>query len=191
MTDPINEFIDAFERAKKKESGDATACALATADDIGRPAARMVLLKKVDDRGFVFFTNYGSRKAQELDQNPVAALCFYWPVLQEQVRVEGSVERSPDEESDEYFASRSRTSRIGAWASRQSEPLASRAELVARFVRYEAKFALKSVPRPPFWGGYRLIPQRIEFWFDQPHRLHDRRAYTKGLDGWTLQRLYP
>ncbi|MDH3253470.1 MAG: pyridoxamine 5'-phosphate oxidase [Acidobacteriota bacterium] len=191
MTDPIKEFTEAFERAKKKESGDATACALATADAVGHPAVRMVLLKKVDERGFVFFTNYGSRKAQELDENPFAALCFYWPALQEQVRVEGGVARLPGEESDEYFASRSRSSRIGAWASRQSEPLASRADLLARFVHYEAKFALKTVPRPTFWGGYRLEPERIEFWFDQPSRLHDRRAFTRGVNGWTLQRLYP
>jgi pyridoxamine 5'-phosphate oxidase len=190
-TDPIAEFLDSFERAKKKEAGDATACALATADSAGVPAVRMVLLKSVDERGFVFFTNYGSRKSGELEENPRAALCFYWEALREQVRVEGRVERISAEESDEYFATRSRTSQVGAWASKQSQALASRADLVARFVKYEAKFALSSVPRPSFWGGYRVIPERIEFWFDQAHRLHDRRLYVFEAGSWTERRLFP
>ena len=189
--DPVAEFLDSFERAKKKEPGDATACALATADDAGAPSARMVLLKRVDERGFVFFTNYGSRKSAELDENPRAALCFHWEVMREQVRIEGPVERISAEESDEYFATRSRTSQVGAWASKQSQALASRAELLARFARFEARFALSSVPRPPFWGGYRIIPERIEFWFDQAHRLHDRRLYVLESGEWTERRLFP
>ena len=189
--DPIARFLDTFERAKKKESADPTACALATADGSGVPSVRMVLLKGVDDRGFVFYTNYGSRKSAELDENPRAALCFYWQVLREQVRVEGRVERISGEESDEYFATRSRTSQVGAWASKQSQALASRAELVARFVKYETKFALSSVPRPTFWGGYRVIPERMEFWFNQAHRLHDRRLYVVESGKWTERRLFP
>jgi len=189
--DPIAEFLDAFERAKKKESADHTACALATADGSGVPSVRMVLLKGVDEKGFVFFTNYGSRKSADLDENPRAALCFHWEVLREQVRVEGRVERISEEESDEYFATRSRTSQVGAWASKQSQALASRAELVARFVKYETKFALSTVPRPPFWGGYRVIPERMEFWFDQAYRLHDRRLYVIESGEWTERRLFP
>jgi pyridoxamine 5'-phosphate oxidase len=167
--DPIAEFIKALERAKVKEKDDATACALATADSSASPSVRMVLLKGVDERGFVFFTNYSSRKAREIEANPRAALCFFWPGLQEQVRVEGPVEPISEQESDEYFASRSRLSQVGAWASKQSQPLGSRAKLLARFVKYETKFALTTVPRPSFWGGYRIAADRIEFWFDQSH----------------------
>lgn len=164
---------------------------LATADPSGRPSARVVLLKGVDERGFVFFTNYGSRKARELQDNPQAALCFYWRDFDEQVRVEGRVELLPEEESDAYFASRERASQIGAWASRQSEPMASRTQLLARYAAIEARFAGRPVPRPPFWGGFLLVPQRIEFWFNQIHRLHDRIVYTRQGDGWQSERLFP
>ena len=190
-SDPIAEFRDLLERAKQSEAGDATACCLATADTGGRPAARMVLLKGVDEAGFVFFTNYGSRKAVELDANPRAALCFYWSSLDRQVRIEGPVERLPETESDAYFATRPRGSQIAAWASKQTRPLASRATLVAQVARYEAKFLGREVPRPEFWGGYRLSPERIEIWHNQLHRLHDRFVYRATPDGWERQRLYP
>ncbi len=190
-SDPIAQFRDLLERAKRSEAGDATACCLATADDEGRPAARMVLLKGVDEAGFTFFTNYTSRKAGELDANPRAALCFYWTSLDRQVRVEGPVERLPAAESDAYFATRPHGSRIAAWASKQTRPLASRAELVTRVARYEAKFLGREVPRPKFWGGYRLSPERIEIWHNQLHRLHDRFVYRATENGWERQRLYP
>ena len=189
--DPIKEFLELYERAKRKEAGDATACALATAGGSGFPSVRMVLLKAVDERGFVFFTNYTSRKSRELEENPRGALCFHWETLRVQVRVEGGVERISEEESDDYFAGRSRTSQIGAWASKQSQPLESRAKLLARCVKYETRFGLTTVPRPSFWGGFRIVPERIEFWFDQPHRLHDRRLYTNESGRWTMQRLFP
>jgi pyridoxamine 5'-phosphate oxidase len=189
--DPIAEFLKTFERAKKKETGDATACALATADQSGAPSVRMVLLKSVDHRGFVFFTNYESRKARDLEANPRASLCFHWEALRIQVRIEGAVERISAEESDSYYETRSRTSQIGAWASKQSQPLSSRGELLARVVKLEARHALGGIPRPSFWGGFRVAPERIEFWFDQPHRLHDRFVYTCESGEWIRQRLYP
>lgn len=188
--DPIALFVSSFERAKPGEP-DATAAALATADTAGRPAVRMVLLKHVDDEGFVFYTNYGSRKAQELDANPHAALCFYWPSIGEQVRVEGSVARVPAAESDAYFATRSRNSRIGALASRQSQRLESRFSLLRRYVVLQARYAGADIPRPDFWGGYRLVPERIEFWSTRPHRLHERNVFTREEESWSLQRLYP
>ena len=178
--DPIAAFREALERARKREPVEATSVVLATADAEGRPSARVVLLKGVDDRGFAFYTNFTSRKARELEANPRAALCVYWESLEQQVRVEGPVERVADEEADAYFASRPRMSQIGAWASRQSEPLDSRARLLGR-----------PVPRPPFWGGYRIVPERIEFWWNQLHRLHDRVLYTREGNGWKVERLYP
>jgi pyridoxamine 5'-phosphate oxidase len=189
--DPVEEFIETFERAKKKEAGDATACALATATSAGAPSVRMVLLKGVDECGFVFFTNHSSRKAAELGENPRAALCFHWEKLKVQVRVEGRVERTTEEESDAYFATRSRTSQIGAWASKQSQPLGSRRTLLSRVVKFEARFALGPVPRPAFWGGYRVKAERIEFWFDQAHRLHDRQLFTLESGQWEMQRIFP
>ncbi len=189
--DPIAEFIELFERAKKSETSDATAGALATADAGGRPAARMVLLKGVDERGFVFYTNRESRKARDLAANPRAALCFYWPSLHRQVRIEGAVEEVDAAEADAYFAGRPRLSQIGAWTSKQSSPLASRAVLMARFVEMQARFAGRQVPRPPFWGGYRIVPERIEFWCSQLHRLHDRLLWVRKDGGWSRQRLYP
>jgi pyridoxamine 5'-phosphate oxidase len=151
----------------------------------------MVLLRGVDERGFVFFTNYTSRKGRELDANPYAALCFHWIALDEQVRAEGRVERLTAAESDEYFASRPRGSQLGAWASDQSAMLPSRETLESKYREIEARFASGAIARPPFWGGYRLIPERVEFWYGRPDRLHDRVLYTREGAGWTITRLYP
>lgn len=189
--DPIAAFREAFERAKSREPVEATAVVLATADGEGRPSARVVLLKQVDERGFVVFTNFASRKARQLEANPWAALCVYWESIEQQVRVEGRVERVSDGEADAYFARRPRMSQIGAWASRQSQPMESRARLLGRVAEYEAKFLDRSVPRPPFWGGYRIVPERMEFWWNQPHRLHDRVVYTREGEAWNTERLYP
>lgn len=189
--DPIEQFQALFARARQSEPADATAVALATADSTGAPSVRMVLLKGVDASGFVFFTNYGSRKARELALNPRAALCFYWPTLGVQVRVEGAVERVAAEESDAYFATRPRESQLGAWASAQSTLLASPSALRESFDRVSARFGGQVVARPDDWGGYRIRPARIEVWTAGEFRLHDRVLYTKQGDGWTLERLYP
>ena len=191
MKDPIVRFLELFERAQREERGDATAMSLATAGTEGRPTVRMVLLKGADARGFEFFTNYDSRKARELTARPYAALCLHWPVLKVQVRVEGRVERLTTAESDTYFATRARLSQLGAWASQQSAPLPGRAWLLARFLRGLARFAGRAVTRPPHWGGYRVLPERIEFWYDQAHRLHDRVLYERCGDSWRTRRLYP
>ncbi|MCU0242483.1 MAG: pyridoxamine 5'-phosphate oxidase [Vicinamibacteria bacterium] len=191
MPDPIRKFHELYARARKEETIDATAVALATADASGRPSVRMVLLKAVDTRGFVFYTNHTSRKAAELGQNPRAALCFHWPKLAIQVRIEGAVERVSETESDAYFAERPRISQLGAWASKQSRPLLSRAWLLLRLLRFSARHIGRPVPRPPFWGGYRVVPQTIEFWYNQNYRLHDRNLYTRQDDDWRVTRLYP
>jgi pyridoxamine 5'-phosphate oxidase len=192
-TDPIAAFLAAWSRVRDTapEGFDPSTVALATADVAGRPASRMVLLKGADERGFVFFTNYGSRKARELDGNPRAALCFFWHWMGQQVRVEGAVERVSAAESDEYFATRPRGSQLGAWASRQSAPVDSRATLEERLRVTEARFDGGPVPRPPFWGGYCLVPERIEFWQEGEYRLHDRLVFTRTGEGWQRQRLYP
>ena len=190
QVDPITRFQQLFARAGASEP-DATAFALATADASGAPSVRMVLLKAVNAAGFVFFTNYESRKARELAANPRAALCFYWPTLGVQVRVEGVVERVTAAESDAYFATRPRESQLAAWASRQSRPLASPDALREGFERTGARFAGQPVPRPPVWGGYRVHPQRIEFWHSGEHRLHDRILYTRAGEGWRIERLFP
>jgi pyridoxamine 5'-phosphate oxidase len=187
---PITEFLSAIERAQNRQV-DTAPSALATVDDQGRPSVRMVLLRGVDERGFIFHTNYGSRKGRDLAQNPHAALCFHWPSLEEQIRVEGTVERLSAEESDAYFASRPRGSQIGAWVSDQSQVLPTREELEYRYREAEHRFEGKPVPRPPFWGGFRLAPVSIEFWFGRPDRLHDRILYTRQGDGWKIERLYP
>ena len=189
--DPIAEFQSLFAQARVSEAGDASACALATAAPEGAPSVRIVLLKDVDGRGFTFFTNYTSRKASELEANPRAALCFYWPSLTAQVRVEGDTSRVTRDESNAYFATRPRESQIGAWASSQSATMASRDELLARFRESEARFAEGDVPCPEHWGGYRLAPQKIEFWRGREFRLHERVVYTRSASGWTVATLYP
>jgi len=188
---PIPEFEAAFARAARAAPSDPTAVALATAERDGRPSARMVLLKGVDGRGFLFYSNYESRKGRELAENPRAALCFYWPWIDEQVRVEGRVERLPAAESDAYFATRPRGSQLGAWASYQSQPLPSRFALLRRVAALEARWLGRAVPRPPHWGGYLLVPERVEFWKSRASRLHDRWSWTPSATGWRRERLSP
>jgi pyridoxamine 5'-phosphate oxidase len=190
-SDPIALFREWFEAAASSGVYMPEAMTLATATPDGMPSARMVLLKGFDARGFVFFTNYGSRKASELDANPRAALCLHWAALQRQVRIEGAVSRVSEDESAAYFRTRPRGSRIGAWASKQSEPLNERATLEAAVAKYERDYPDDDVPLPPFWGGYRVSPERIEFWQGRANRLHDRLVYERGADGWIVTRLYP
>ena len=188
--DPLQLFGDWFADAEKSGLLMPEAMTLATATGEGRPSARMVLMKDYDEDGFVFFTNYGSRKAVELDSNPYAALLFHWSALQRQVRIEGSVSRVTQEESREYFNSRHRGSRIGAWASRQSDELPGRAVLEQRVRDYEQKFS-SDVPLPSFWGGYRLKPATFEFWQGRVSRLHDRVCFERRDIGWNAYRVYP
>lgn len=180
-----------YNEAKASESNDPNAVALATVDADGQPAVRMVLLKGHDERGFVFYTNRESRKADALAAHPVAALLFHWKTLRRQIRIEGSVEPVTDAESDAYFASRSRTSQLGAWASDQSRPLDARETFEARFDEMKARFDGGDVPRPPHWGGYRVVPTRIEFWQDRAHRLHERRLFVRDGEHWRETLLYP
>jgi pyridoxamine 5'-phosphate oxidase len=189
--DPIELFRAWFDAASEAGILFPEAVTLATASADGEPSARMVLLKGADAGGFVFFTNYGSRKAHDLDENPRAALCFHWAVLQRQVRVSGTVSRVSAEESAAYFATRGRGSQIGAWASRQSERLGRREELEQRVRDADARFPEGDVPRPPFWGGYRLVPARIEFWQGRADRLHDRLVFSREGGAWRTERLYP
>ena len=188
--DPIGEFQAAAGRAAER-GVDTAPVALATADRRGRPSVRIVLLRGADERGFVFHTNYTSRKAQELTDNPNAAICVHWPAIEEQIRIEGVVERLGSAESDAYFASRPRGSQLGAWASRQSAPLISRETRDEEYRAVERRFHGGEVPRPPFWGGFRLIPARIEFWFGRADRLHERLLYVREGEEWIVQRLYP
>jgi len=192
--DPIAHFaalLAEAQRVDRARLAEPTAMTLATVDDAGRPSARIVLLKDVDARGFVFYTNYESRKGRELLAHPWAALCFHWQPMERQVRVEGSVERVTDAEADAYFASRARMSRIGAWASRQSATLATDADLQHRVREVEARFAGGDVPRPPNWSGFRVVPERIEFWRGRPYRLHERILYERDDTGWRVRRLFP
>lgn len=189
--DPFELFAAWFHAAEESGLIHPEAMALATATPEGAPSVRMVLLKDVGPQGFVFFTNYRSRKGRELEANPAASLCFHWANLERQVRVEGRVERTTEEESYAYFATRSRGSRIGAWASSQSETLPGRDELEARVREAEERFGNEEVPLPPFWGGYRLLPRRIEFWQGKADRLHDRLAFHRSEEGWESRRLYP
>ncbi|MFV1989012.1 MAG: pyridoxamine 5'-phosphate oxidase [Gemmatimonadota bacterium] len=189
--DPIEMFGEWFQAARESGILLPESVTLATATPDGAPSARMVLLKGFSDSGFDFYTNYGSRKAKELDENPRAALLAYWPVLERQVRIEGAVERISPEESAAYFRTRSRGSQLGAWASRQSEEVGSPDDLRARFERYDEEFRGSDVPLPPFWGGYRMAPEQIEFWQGRLNRLHDRLLFTRSGSGWEAVRLYP
>jgi len=189
--DPLSLFYQWFEAAKGSEHADPDAACLATAQD-GRPSARMVLVRRVDERGFTFFTNENSRKGQQLTANGFAALCYHWKSLERQIRVEGSVERADASESDAYYASRTRGSRLGAWASEQSQPLGSRETLLKKVSALEAQYEGTAIPRPPFWGGFRIVPTRIEFWQQGEFRLHDRFVFTRNAsNGWDVQRLHP
>ena len=189
--DPFALFDVWLAEAEANEPNDPNAMALATADSAGRPAVRMVLLKGHGADGFVFYTNHGSDKAHDLAGNPQAALLFHWKSLRRQIRIEGVVTPASEGESDAYFASRGRDSRLGAWASDQSRPLESRETFEARVAAATARFAGGDVPRPPHWGGYRVTPARIEFWQDRAHRLHERRLFTRDGDGWREGLLYP
>jgi pyridoxamine 5'-phosphate oxidase len=188
--EPLAPFRRWLDEAWKGEPN-AHSMTLATTAADGRPSARVVLLKGLDERGFVFYTNLESRKATELFTNPNAALCFLWKSLNRQVRVEGPVERVGDAEADAYFASRPRDSQIGAWASDQSRPLDSRAELERRVEEYSCRFSGAEVPRPPYWSGLRVVPQRIEFWQERPFRLHDRLLFIRESRGWRREWLFP
>ena len=188
--DPIDRYLAALERAR--DAGiDTAPAALATADASRQPSVRVVLVRRVDGRGFVFFTNYGSRKARELTENPRASLCQYWPAIDEQIRVEGAVEIIDPAESDAYFAGRPRESQIGAWASDQSQELESRSALETRYTEVAARFDGQPVTRPPFWGGFRIAPDVMEFWYARPGRLHERLEYRKARSGWATRWLNP
>ena len=189
--DPHQLFEEWFALARGSEPNDANAMALATADALGRPSVRMVLLKGHDQRGFVFYTNQDSRKGGELETNGNAALLFHWKSLRRQVRIEGAVEPVSVEEADTYFATRSRDSQLGAWASDQSRPLDRRETFEARYEEVRARFHGCDVARPPRWSGYRVVSERIEFWSDRAHRLHERRLFTRSGDGWDEGLLYP
>ncbi|MBZ6380850.1 pyridoxamine 5'-phosphate oxidase [Sphingomonas sanguinis] len=190
--DPHALFRAWFAEARASEINDSNAMALATVDAQRQPSVRMVLLKGHDERGFVFYTNRESRKAQELGEGSKAALLFHWKSLRRQIRIEGPISRVDDAESDAYFASRGRDSQLGAWASDQSRPLDARETFEARFEAMRARFEGGDVPRPPHWGGYRVTPQRIEFWLDREHRLHERRVFTRTAEGgWNEGLLFP
>jgi pyridoxamine 5'-phosphate oxidase len=190
-SDPFQLFDEWFAEARSSEPNDPESMALATAGADGRPHVRMVLLKGRGPDGFVFYTNEQSAKGEQLRENGRAALLFHWKSLRRQVRIEGAVERVSDADADAYFASRARDSQLGAWASDQSRPLDSRETFENRFEEAKRRFEGADVPRPPHWGGYRVIPDRIEFWSDRPHRLHERRLFTRVADGWTEGLLYP
>jgi pyridoxamine 5'-phosphate oxidase len=191
MADAFALFDIWFAEAREAEINDSNAMALATAGADGQPHVRMVLLKGHGPDGFVFYTNEQSDKGEQLRENARAALLFHWKALRRQVRIEGAIERVNDNDADGYFATRSRDSQLGAWASDQSRPLQTREAFESRFEEISRRFTGQDVPRPPHWGGYRVIPDRIEFWSDRPHRLHERRLFTREGDTWTEGLLYP
>lgn len=189
--DPLEIFKSWLAEAETAEPNDPTALSLSTVGEDGMPSSRMVLLKGYDARGFVFYTNYESRKGRQLLAHPKAAMLFHWKSLRRQVRIEGAVEQVSATEADEYFASRPKQSQIGAWASDQSRPLEGRFELEKRVAKFAAKYGLGKVPRPPHWSGFRVVPRLIEFWQDGAFRLHDRLVYTRAGEDWTTERLFP
>ena len=189
-TDPLALFDEWFAQARAAEPNDPNAMALATADRDGQPFVRMVLLKGHGPDGFVFYTNQQSAKAGQLASTPRAALLFHWKSVRRQVRIEGRVQQVSDADADDYFASRARDSQLGAWASDQSRPLDSRVTFEQRFEDVKRRYEGQDVPRPPHWGGYRVVPERIEFWSDRPHRLHERRLFVRDDEGWTEGLLY-
>jgi pyridoxamine 5'-phosphate oxidase len=190
-SDPVVLFRRWYEDAERAGIHLPNAMALATAAADGRPSIRHVLLREIEDRGFVFYTNHGSRKGIELAENPRAAFSIYWRELDRQISVTGNVSRVSDQESDAYFATRPREARLGAWTSRQSSEIGSREELMERFAAFDAEFPGDDVPRPSFWGGFRIDPGTVEFWQGRQHRLHDRFQYERGGDAWTIRRLSP
>lgn len=192
FNEPFAKFKNWFEKAAAtKEIIEPTAMCLATVNENQAPSSRMVLLKKFDERGFCFFTNFNSRKGDELKKNSNVALCFYWGILGYQIRVEGAVEEVSTQEADDYFASRRRESRIGAWASKQSSEMKNWSEFEERIKQFEKEFEGKEVTRPPFWSGYRVVPKRIEFWEEGDFRIHHRKVYERAGDGWNLTEIYP
>jgi pyridoxamine 5'-phosphate oxidase len=189
--DPFSLFARWFDEACERVAIEPNAMSLASVDARGRPSSRMVLLKHWDTHGLVFYSNYHSRKAQQLEANTCAALLFYWPELERQVRIEGAIEKTSAAESDAYFASRPRSTQLGAWVSEQSNAIATRLELEQRWQEFDGRFARSCVPRPEHWGGYRLKPDYFEFWQGREHKLHDRLEYRLGTGGWQRARLAP